>query len=72
MNTFCSVSSGAADLSQAQLEQIDERMVNILSTVQLAWEKTGPHPVPVPQRLAEEPAKTAKAQAESIRLQGGQ
>ena len=49
MNTFCSVSSGAADLTQAQLEQIDQKMADILSTVKLDWEKTGPHPVPAPK-----------------------
>ncbi len=42
MNTFCSVSSGAADLTQDQL-------ADILSTVKLDWEKTGPHPVPAPK-----------------------
>ena len=49
MNTFCSVSSGAEDLTDTQLEQIDRRMTDILSTVQLDWSKTGPHPVPVPK-----------------------
>lgn len=48
MNTFCSISSGAADLTMTQLEQIDQRMVDILSTVKLDWEKAGPHPVPAP------------------------
>ena len=46
MNTFCSVSSGAADLTEMQLEQIDQKMADILSTVKLDWEETGPHPVP--------------------------
>ena len=49
MNTFCSVSSGAADMTDAQLEQIDQRMADILSTVKLDWEKAGPHPVPAPK-----------------------
>ena len=49
MNTFCSVSSGAADLTEEQLEQIDQKMADILSTVKLDWEKTGPHPVPAPK-----------------------
>jgi hypothetical protein len=49
MNTFCSVSSGIADMTQSQLEQIDQRMADILSTVKLDWEKTGPHPVPAPK-----------------------
>ena len=49
MNTFCSISSGAADLTESQLEQIDQKMADILSTVKLDWEKTGPHPVPAPK-----------------------
>lgn len=39
MNTFCSVSSGAADLTDQQIQEIDGRMSEILSTVQLDWEK---------------------------------
>ncbi len=39
MNTFCSVSSGAADLTDQQIQQIDQRMNSILSTVQLDWVK---------------------------------
>lgn len=49
MNTFCSVSSGAVDLTDMELEQIDKRMTDILSTVKLDWTRTGPHPVPVPK-----------------------
>lgn len=49
LNTFCSISSGAADLTQTEVEQIDQRMTDILSTVTLDWEKAGPHPVPVPK-----------------------
>jgi hypothetical protein len=49
MNTFCSVSSGAADLTEEQLQQIDQKMADILSTVKLDWEKAGPHPVPAPK-----------------------
>lgn len=49
MNTFCSVSSGALDLTDTQLEQIDQRMTDILSTVKLEWTRTGPHPVPAPK-----------------------
>lgn len=49
MNTFCSISSGAADLTETQLQQIDQRMADILSTVKLDWEKTGPHPVAAPK-----------------------
>lgn len=57
MNTFCSVSSGASDMTDEQLEQIDQRMADILSTVRLDWEKTGPHPVPAP-KLPLEPTVT--------------
>ena len=49
MNTFCAVSSGAQDLTDTQLQQIDQRMTDILSTVRLDWSKAGPHPVPVPK-----------------------
>ncbi len=42
MNTFCSISSGAADLTDTQIEQIDQRMNEILSSVQLDWVKN-PH-----------------------------
>ncbi len=54
MNTFCSVSSGAQDLTDTQLLQIDQRMTDILSTVKLDWSKSGPHPVPVPRIPAPE------------------
>ncbi len=49
LNTFCAVSSGAAELTEVQLEQIDARMAEILSTVKLDWAKGGPHPVPAPK-----------------------
>lgn len=49
MNTFCSVSSGVEDMTLTQLEQMDQRMANILSTVQLDWEKSGPQPVTAPK-----------------------
>ncbi len=52
MNNFCSVSSGIADMTESQLEEIDQQMADILSTVKLDWEKTGPHPVPAPKVLA--------------------
>lgn len=72
MNTFCSVSSGASDMTDTQLEQIDQRMANILSTVKLDWEKTGPHPVPAP-KLPIGPAlgQDGSKPAEPV-LQGGQ
>lgn len=49
MDTFCAVSSGMQDLTDKQVEQIDQRMTDILSTVKLDWSKTAPHPVPVPR-----------------------
>ena len=49
MDTFCSVSSGMQDLTDTQVEQIDQRMTDILSTVKLDWTKSEPHPVPVPR-----------------------
>ncbi len=72
MNTFCSVSSGAADMTDAQLEDIDERMTKILSTVQLSWERTGPTPVPAPKLPSEESAASGRTQTAMTRLQGGQ
>lgn len=49
LNTFCAISSGAAELSREQIHRIEEQMAGILSTVSLDWEKTGPQPVPVPE-----------------------
>jgi hypothetical protein len=48
MNTFCSISSGAQDLTERQLFAVEQRMTDILSTVALDWNKTGPELVPVP------------------------
>jgi hypothetical protein len=48
INTFCAVSSGAMEINEPELEDIEKRMVGILSTVELGWEKSGPHEVPVP------------------------
>jgi hypothetical protein len=48
VNTFCAVSSGALEITEAQLEDIQQRMTGILSTVNLEWEKSGPNFVPVP------------------------
>ena len=46
LNTFCAVSSGAMDMSEKQMEDIESRMAGILSTVTLDWSKTGAQPVP--------------------------
>jgi hypothetical protein len=48
LTTFCSVSSGALDLTADQISSVERRMTGILSTVRLDWEKAGPHDVPVP------------------------
>jgi len=46
LNTFCSVSSGAAEITEKQMADIEARMAGILSTVTLDWSKTGAQPVP--------------------------
>lgn len=72
MNTFCSVSSGAQDLTETQVRQIDQRMTDILSTVKLDWSKSGPHPVPVPSiPPPEAPLPKGRAPLPAIRT-GGQ
>ena len=49
LNTFCAISSGAAELSREQFHSIEAQMAGILSTVSLDWEKAGPQPVAVPE-----------------------
>jgi hypothetical protein len=45
MNTFCSVSSGAQEITGDQIDKIERRMDDILNTVVLSWEKpTTPTP----------------------------
>jgi len=46
MNTFCAVSSGAAEMTEKQLADIEARMTRILSTVTLDWSKAAAHPPP--------------------------
>ena len=50
LNTFCAVSSGAMELTDPQIDDIEARMAGILSTVKLDWSKAGPHPVAPPER----------------------
>jgi hypothetical protein len=50
INTFCPEGSGAQPISDRQLHDINERMTKILSTVVLGWEKSPPHPIPVPEQ----------------------
>lgn len=56
INTFCAQSSGAQEITDSQLQDIVQRMTGILSTVELGWEKGGPHPVPAPQMPVSGPA----------------
>jgi hypothetical protein len=49
INTFCAISSGAQEITDGQLQNLNQRMADILSTVTLEWTKTGAHPVPAPQ-----------------------
>jgi hypothetical protein len=49
INTFCAISSGAEEITERQLDSLNQQMANILSTVSLTWTKTGAHPVPPPQ-----------------------
>lgn len=48
INTFCAISSGAQEITDRQLQNLNQRMADILSTVTLEWTKTGAHPVPAP------------------------
>lgn len=49
INTFCAISSGAQEITERQLQSLNQRMADILSTVTLEWTKTPPHPVPAPE-----------------------
>ena len=49
VNTFCSISSGAQDLSVMQMRSIEQRMTGILSSVSFDWDGSGPQIVPVPE-----------------------
>jgi hypothetical protein len=48
LNTFCSVSSGAAEMTDKQMADIVARMTGILSTVTWDWIKPGASPVQPP------------------------
>jgi len=48
INTFCAISSGAQEITDHQLQNLNQRMADILSTVTLDWTKTPAHPVPAP------------------------
>ncbi len=49
INTFCAISSGAQEITDGQLQSLNQRMADILSTVTLEWTKTPAHPVPAPE-----------------------
>ena len=49
INTFCAISSGAQEITERQLLNLNQRMADILSTVTLEWTKTPAHPVPAPE-----------------------
>ena len=61
MNTFCSISSGAQEISDRQIHEIDERLAAILSTVTFKWEKAGANAVPVPEPPEPQPAAAPKS-----------
>lgn len=48
INTFCAISSGAQEITERQLEHLNQQMADILSTVTLDWTKEPAHPVPAP------------------------
>jgi hypothetical protein len=58
LNTFCSVSSGVRDMDSDQMLDVEQKLADILSTVQLKWTKVAPHPVPVPELQPADPAHT--------------
>jgi hypothetical protein len=57
VNTFCSVSSGVRDMRREEMLAVEQKLANILSTVELSWEKSGPHPVPVPEMEPPAPSR---------------
>ncbi|HEX4154045.1 MAG TPA: hypothetical protein VHY48_00400 [Acidobacteriaceae bacterium] len=58
INTFCAISSGAREITDGQIRSLNQRMADILSTVELDWSKGGTHPVPAPEppNVGERPA----------------
>jgi hypothetical protein len=57
-NPFCAISRGAQEISERQIRNLNQRMADILSTVELEWSKEAPHPVPAPEMpsVVEKPA----------------
>jgi hypothetical protein len=71
MNTFCAVSSGAVEITTPQIENIEARMAEILSTVSLDWNKTGAHPVKPPSVEERRPLPPPEAPAKLPVQTGG-
>lgn len=75
INTFCAISSGAQEITERQLQSLNQRMADILSTVTLEWTKTPAHPVPAPappvmvQRPAPKPQSKPVADPRSAMAQ---
>jgi hypothetical protein len=61
LNTFCAVSSGAMELSDKQMADVEARMAGILSTVTLDWSKAGANPVPPPSETQRKKLPAAAA-----------
>jgi hypothetical protein len=44
-------------MSHNEMLEVEQKLANILSTVEFGWEKAGPHPVPVPEMQTPAPAR---------------
>jgi hypothetical protein len=53
INTFCAISSGAMEISDEQVDAVQQRMDDILSSVALDWAKHAPKLPFVPKKLSE-------------------
>lgn len=68
INTFCAISSGAQEITEHQLQNLNQRMADILSTVTLDWTKEPAHPVPAPVSpvVGERPNPNLKPQPKTV------
>lgn len=66
INTFCAISSGAQEITDRQLLDLNQRMADILSTVTLDWTKTAAHPVPAPAPPVMVQRPTPKPQSKPV------
>jgi hypothetical protein len=55
MNTFCQEGSGARPITPKQVQAVDQRLADILSSVSFGWEKTSPHSIVAPAAPEEKP-----------------